>query len=290
MAQIKELRCLELSDDKNGINNLLKETLKGESISFYVDYRDYEGIECELVKCKTREDFENMIWECYLDCEAEMVSDLVKEVSDKIRKHYEDKFDDLSYDLEEYIREYIQDNVPVEYPFDDYYRYVIRVNLFINYGHSNDAWDREYDRKTVAKVLEKLGYVHPNTILKELEHHGYTGEDKFLLSLQNEIFNMYIEQVNELCFVGNITIDEYFKILENPKGTRITLTDQHTGGFVDRHNGGGSILDLTLPVGKPLTIKGMNVSRMLVEKSGDKYTVDDIYGLTSNCFKRIEVK
>ena len=47
-----------------------------------------------------------------------------------------------------------------------------------------------------------------------------------------------------------------------------------TGGFVDYHSGGGSVLDLNLP--KDITIKASSLETLLIEECNIKYTVDSI--------------
>lgn len=285
----KELHLLELDDDKMGIINLLEEETKDKSITFYVDYRDFEGIERLVKEYKNREDFEDKLMECYWDAEAYEQQELIDQIVKKVQSVYTD-YDDLSDDLCEYIREYVYENVPVEYPIEKYLNHLIRVNMFITYSNSTDAETDELDYTTLDRILQKLGYPHGRTLLKELKKQEYKGDDGFLKSLQEEILNAYPTQFNYLTFIGEITIEEYYKIKENPIGTKVIFTHDNYGGFVDPYNGGGSILGINLPKEKPLSCKGQNIHKMLVEDSGDKYTVNDIYGLTSKCFQRIEVK
>ena len=285
----KTLHLLELKDDEKGIIDLLKKETKDTTIEPYVDYRDFEDIERLVVKCKTLDEFERELQECYDESIAYEQNELIGELVKKVKSTHTE-YDDLSDDLYYYISEYVYNEIPVQYPFNQYLSHLIKVNMFITYGNSTDAEEDELDYKTLCKVLEKLGYVHPKTLLKELKQNEYKGEDKFLTSLQEEILNSYSTQFNYLTFIGEITIEEYYKILENPVGTRIHFTSQTYGGFVDPYNGGGSILGINLPKEKELTCEGRNVYKLLVEDSGQKYTVNDIYGLTSECFTRIEVK
>lgn len=285
----KTLHLLELDDDKIGIINLLKKETEDITIEPYVDYRDFEGIERLVVKCKTLDEFECELQESYDEAIAYEQNELIGELVKKVKSVYTG-YDDLSDDLYDYISEYVYNEVNIRYPFNEYLDHLIRVNMFITYGNSTDAETDELDYTTLAKMLEKLEYVHPKTLLKELRKMEYKGDDPFLKSLQDEIINAYPSQFNYLTFIGEITIREYYKILENPIGTRIHFTHDNYGGFVDPYNGGGSVLGINLPKDKPLHCKGQNIYKLLVESSGQQYTVNDIYGLTSTCFTRIEVK
>lgn len=285
----KTLHLLELDDDKMGIINLLKEETKDTTIEPYVDYRDFEGVERLVVKCKTLDEFECELQEVYDEDIAYEQNELIEELVKKVKSVYTG-YDDLSDNLYDYISEYVYNEVNVRYPFEEYLSHQIKVNMFITYGNSTDAETDELDYKTLSKILEKLDYARPKTLLKELRKMEYKGDDPFLKSLQNEIINAYPTQFNYLTFIGEITIREYYKILENPIGTRIHFRSINYCGFVDPYNGGGSILGIDLPKDKGLTCKGSNVYKLLVEGSGQQYTVDQIYGLTSNCYQSIEVK
>ena len=285
----RKLKLLELSDDPNGIVELLDNFLKDNPIEFYTDYNDFEGIEKMLVKCDNRDQFTEEIIDGYMDWEHELIDETISNALNHIKNAYRD-FDDLSNDLFIYISDYVFENVTINYPIDDYLKQLIRVNMFITFKKSTDAETDTIDRTTLIKILDKLEYIHPKTTLTELVNQEYKGDDKFLLSLQNEILNSYPSQFNYFCVVGEITIDEYFRIKENPVGTRVIFTSDNYCGFVDPYNGGGSVLGIELKPTKPLVCKAANVTKMLVEHSGQKYTVDDIYGLTSKCYQRIEVR
>lgn len=285
----KTLHLLKLDDDKMGIINLLKEETKDITIEPYVDYRDFEGIERLVVKCKTLDEFECELQKSYDEAIAYEQNEVIDQLVKKVKSVYTG-YDDLSDDLYDYISEYVYNEVNVRYPFNEYLDHLIRVNMFITYGNSTDAETDELDYKTLCKVLTKLDYIRPKTLLKELKNQEYKGDDGFLKSLQEEILNAYPSQFNYLTFIGEITIREYYRILENQKGTIIVFNYNTHGGFVDPYMGGGSILGINLPKDKPLSIKATNVYKLLIEESGQKYTVNDIYGLPSQCWNRIEVK
>lgn len=285
----RKLRLLELSDDEAHINEMLDSFLGDNPINFYTDYHDFEDIEKLVVKYETLEEFEDAIYQSYENGIYEYVSELECDAISFIKEGYQD-YDDLSEELVDYIRDYVQDNATINIPYDDYLNYLIRVNMFITFKSSTDAETLPYDKKTMSKILEKLGYVQTLTTLKEVEKADYKSDDRFLMSIHNEIINSFQEQYNYFCVIGEISIKEYFKIKANPRSTFIKFNHYNYCGFVDPYNGGGSVLGIELPKDNPLTCKGLNVIKMLVEHSGEKYTVDDIYGLTSKCYQRIEVK
>lgn len=285
----KTLHLLELDDDKIGIINLLKEETKDITIEAYVDYRDFEGIERLVVKCKTLNEFKCELQDSYDETITYEQNELIDQLVKKVKSVYKD-YDDLSDDLYDYISEYVYSEVEVRYPFDEFLDHLIRVNMFITYDNSTDAEDYELDYTTLTKMLKKLGYARPKTLLKELRKMEYKADDQFLHYLQDEITNAYPTHFNYLTFIGEITIREYYNILENPNKTRINFTHDNYCGFVDPYNGGGSVLGINLPKDKKLTCKGSDVYKLLVEDSGQVYTVNNIYGLTSTCFNRIEVK
>ena len=101
----------------------------------------------------------------------------------------------------------------------------------------------------------------------------------FLKSLIIEIRNLYIDSYYQLCFIAKITLKDYFNLLEKNKD--VFIDKSVYCGLVDRISGGGSILNIEL-----LKDIKLNTNDLLVYVENiDKYTVDDIYGLTSNCFK-----
>ena len=83
----------------------------------------------------------------------------------------------------------------------------------------------------------------------------------------------------DLCFIASVSIDDYFKLLE--KNRLFTIKKDVVCGLVDKYNGGGSVLELELE--KDITINTNNIE-VLIE-GVDRYTVDEIYGLVSSCYK-----
>ena len=103
--------------------------------------------------------------------------------------------------------------------------------------------------------------------------------NKFLFSLYEEIENCYLDSPRDLCFITEISIDDYFKLLE--KNKKFIINKSCMCGLVDIYNGGGSLLEIQLE--KDIVL---NTDDIEIKVEGiDRYTVNDIYGLTSQCFK-----
>ena len=61
----KELKFLELEDNREGIDKIIKEECKGKSIDIYVDYRDCENLESLVLSCDNVDEFCDKIYESY---------------------------------------------------------------------------------------------------------------------------------------------------------------------------------------------------------------------------------
>lgn len=280
------LKLLELKDDEAGINSLIVNECETNPTELYPDYRDLEDLQRLVENCNTQVEFEDKIYEAWSDAISETQYDLARLIADKLKDKY--SVDDISNSLFEHIQEYIYENNKIDLFMNKYLRQELYVNIFVTYNHSCDAFDDDLDYKTLHKFLTKLGYSQTKTLLKDLKNNTCQNMDPFLKSLQREMLNSYSNQVNLLCFIGKITIEEYYKIISNPVGTYITFPKDVTCGFVDPYCGGGSILGLELP--NEYKIKGQNIYELIIERTKQKYSVDDIYGLTDECYKELKVK
>lgn len=282
----KELKVLELVDDEKGINEIIDSIIKDNPIDIYVDYRDLEYTKNLLEDCETREDFEERIIEAYDEYGYESQRELWHLIGEKVLEAHPD-YHELSDELDEYILQCIYEKSELNYPFDEYLNQEIRVNVLVTFENSTDAEEDELDYTTLAKFLEKLGYVQTKTILKEMVKGEYKlTEDKFLNSLYYEIQNAYRDQYNFLTFIGTITVGQYFEFKKDPRKVTFEFNTQTTCGFFDPYNGGGSTLDIVLP--KTVTVRGDAVKKLLVEGI-DRYTVDEVYGLVSSCYTTIDL-
>ena len=282
--KIKEFKYLELKDDEKGIDTFIKDSCKNERVDVYVDYRDLEDLEGLVKECDTKWEFCDKLYMCYSDQISEDLWAIVRGIANELKDKYECY--DVSDELFNYIEERVWDLVPVDLPYSTFLERKVRVNLFVTYNNSHDVWEEPYDYTTLSKFLTNLGYKKPKTLLKMCEKNNYTGDDKFLKSLQEEFLNAFPNQANYLCFIGEVTIEDYYDIsLSIDK--YILVPKDTTCGFVDPYNGGGSILGIELP--SEYKIRTSNITHMLLEHSKDKYTVDDIYGLVSEAYKNLKV-
>lgn len=284
--ETKIFKYLTLEDDEAAINSLIVNLCNDNKIDFYPDYRDLEDLEVFVVKCDEQCDFEDRIYEAWQDPISEEQFDISRLIASELIKKY--NCDGVADSLFEHIQDVVSELVEIDLHINEYLNQLIKVNLFITYRNSQEAYYSNFDYKTLKAFLIKLGYAKPMQLIKICEKGEYLGKDPFLQSLQTEIENAFKSQINNLCFVGWMTIGEYYKCKNNPTKTLITIPKNATGGFVDYHSGGGSVLDLNLP--KDITIKASSLETLLIEECNIKYTVDSIYGLTSQCYKRLIVK
>ena len=282
----KTLKLLTLQDDKKGIRDIALKVVKENPIEFYPDYRDFEDIEKFVSECKDQFDFEDKIMECYDQCVYGDIQALTSPIIDELHKHYD--FDEVSDSLYEYLVELIQENIIINYPFKDFLSQEVKVDLLFTFGNSTDAEEDELDYKTLSKLLLKLGYVQPKTILKEMVNGEYVrGDDKFLNSLYTEIINAYKEQFNYLTFIGTMSVEDYFNLKNDARRYTVVLNQQNYCGFFDPYNGGGSVFGIDLQ--KTLTIRGDTIHKIMLEGGSEKYTCDQVYGFSSDCFQPIKV-
>ena len=282
--EYKQLKYLELEDDEPGINSFINNELRNEEIDVYVDYNDLENLEYLVNKVDNVNEFCDIIYDAYIEQIIDKECEIQADLEIKLAKDY--NCDGVTTELHNYIEDYISTCVSVNIPYDKFLKEEVRVNLFITYNNSNDALEDDFDYTTLSKLLTNLGYKKPMTLLKELRDQKYIGEDKFLKSLQREFRNACSTDINYLCFIGKVTIEDYYMIL-NSKDNYILMPKDVTCGFVNSYHGGGSILGIELP--RDYKIKTNNVKYLMLEKSGEKYTVDDIYGLVSSCYKDLKV-
>ena len=285
----KTLKLLELCDDKENITTFIDKYIEDNPIRIYRDYNDNvnEWLPDYVLECNTKYDFEDKIWDSYSECISDWQNELAQEIEKELKKKYPD-FDGLSEELSIYIQDWVCDTVEVILPTEEYLKEKMRVNLFIKYEKSDDAEIEEYDKTTLAKILDKLGYEKSKTLLKGIELDKFDREDKFLRSIYSEIMNCYKDQFNYICFIGTITPEQYYKWKENPNTVTFVFDKNHTGGFVDPYNGGGSVLDFDLDKHE-LSVKGSNIFKIIIENTKQRYSVDEIYGLTSSCYQPITV-
>lgn len=297
---------------KDKIINLFTAYCKeNNKITIYDDYRDHENPGYMLYhdryiknsygeskrireKITNRDDFINEILDAYSDSESYYIDDMIKDFKNNYIKDYRlaaylDYHDDLYDDL----RDVIYDYVDIEYPINSFLKDEIKVNIFYK-SKINSGFDDEWlpwllhtqdllckDHPYLKKLLNCLHVYHNEKITKKdkkLYNKDYK-ENIFFKSLIDEIENCYLDSPRDLCFIATITIENYFKLLE--KNKKFTIQKDCMVGLVDIYNGGGSMLDIQL---EKDVILNTNDIEIRIE-GVDKYSVDDIYGLISSCYK-----
>ena len=286
------------------IISLFKEYCKkNNKIEIYDDYRDHDDpyslLYCYDYKTKQKhiitkiDDFYDNLFNAYADAEIYYINDFINDFKSTLKdyrlKAYLDYHDDALNDLKDVLYDYVD----IEYPVNSFLNDRIKVNIFYkskcDSGY-DDAWLpfllhtqhlKSKDHPYLKKLLNCLHVYHSEKITKrdKEQYNKDYKENIFLKSLIDEIENCYLDSPRDLCFIAEISIKDYFNLLE--KNKEFFIEKDAVCGLVDYYNGGGSILDIQLMHDVKLNTNNI---KLLVE-SIDKYTVDEIYGLCGSCFK-----
>lgn len=280
------------------IYNLFKNYCKkNNTIDLYYDPYDKNDIYYALYDAKTYktpcgaeytknikynyDDFLENFYNCYSGLEIDAVNNYIDDFLNTLSlklKNYCLNNDDILEDLQDII----YDNVNIVYPLNDLLNEYIKINIFYKKDyddflvfllHSQDLLLR--DHYYLKKILKNEDL---NINDKTQLNHDYEN-NKFLKSLIDEIKNLYINSYYQLCFIAKIKIKDYFDLMK--KNKRFLISKDVYCGLVDRLNGGGSILNIDLQK----DIKLSTDQIILYVERIDDYTVDNIYGLCSSCFK-----
>ena len=291
---------------KEIIFNKLNDYIKlHPSIDIYDDYNDHNNIEYLLYnkykidgytrteKIKDIEDFKNKIFDAYFDTYIYYLNEYIEGFISSLKIGYQLFIDNHNNILDD-IREEIENKTIVNYPIDSFLNDEIKINIFWLDNKNKSGFDDIF----LKHLMRSQGYFLKNhTYFKKLLNnlHSYKTfsegltikektqleedkKDKFLSSLIDEIENCYLDSPRDFCFIASITIENYFKLFSKKS---FIIQKNAVCGLVDKYNGGGSILNIQLK--KDIKINTCDIS-ILIENI-DKYTVNNIYGLTSNCFE-----
>ena len=281
-------------------------------IEIYTDYHDFEDIYYALYVIKdiktpcnntirkkvklSREEFYENIEEAYYENSRfevqNYIDDFISSISSSRLKDYASSHDEVRYNLIDMV----YGEVNIKYPYEEFLSQYININIFWSVKnksgyddvflkfllHSQDLYIK--DHKYLKKLLNNLHCYKEfksglsKKDIKQLEE-DYKN-NVFLKSLIDEIENCYLDSPRDLCFIAEVKVDDYFKLLED-KNKKFIIKNYAMCGLVDIYNGGGSILEIQLL--KDIIVNTNDIE-IKVEKI-DKYTVDDIYGLCSSCYK-----
>lgn len=293
--------CLYEDDPLKKMDAIIEEMLdkymqEHPVIEIYPSYNDFEDIESLLYRNVETSYGYKKIMLSYDDFCMDIV-DAYQDACDEEIKYYVKQFiqDIKDEDIKEYIENYyfneleniVNDNVYIQYPIKDFEKREIKINIFWskkNQSGFENTWLKYLLHSQSYKVKDHnyLKKMLNNEKLTRKENQKKKEDYKnsiFFKSLIEEIENLWKDSPRDLCFIASVSIYEYFMLLEENKN--FTISKDAIGGLVDMYNGGGSLLGITLE--KDITMNTSDIE-IKIEKV-NKYTVNDIYGLTSGCFK-----
>ena len=273
----------------------IKEHMEQEPCeTIYTDYKDLEYAKTLAAKSETMDDFYDGLYDSYREAIYEMYLEKTKEIAKifNIAKEDEDELFDI-----------IMEHYYVEPDYQAFLDQKIRVNIMLNcYNDKNldyggDGWYRW--------LMNSQGYKKSDfPELTKCVQYGYNGEawnssfmegetnDEFIESLKGEIRNFYYDYTRTLTFLTKMTVRDYFKIKEH-NFRSILLPRDIEFGLYNPWSGAGSLLDIHLNKCIKLTDRVVNVNYLQIEgvdkKYNNGYTVDEVYGLVSSCWKPIIV-
>lgn len=241
-----------------------------------------------LVKHKYNyDDFINAIYNNYGDTEIEYINDYIIDftntLSSPLKKYFENYNDKNNNDLLYDLQDVLHDLVDIEHPINDILNLKIKINLFYKKDYDGFLTYLLHTQHLLLKdhyYLKKLLNNQHLSFSDRLQLNDDYRKNIFLKSLIDEIENLYKDSYYQFCIIATVSIKDYFNMLEKNKD--IYINKNCYCGLVDRISGGGSILNIQLNNDIKLNSNDIDI---YIENI-DKYTVDDIYGLTGSCFKQ----
>lgn len=243
-------------------------------VEIYVDYRDFDFLEETVVACKTQQEFEEKLEESYLDSfhyEIDEIESYLLSEGYSVEEIEEHRDEIVVYlDTNQFLNKNIQVSILTDFYNDANYDFTL-----------NDGWCRwlvrsqgyKYSDANIRYYLDRSWNLKNET---ELKKHN----NKFLSSVENEIFNMPPGYRRTLVFLVNMTIRDYFALKEGRKKS-ITISKDTVCGLFNPWSGSGSTLDIKLE--KDVKINQKNIFDLIVEfvskKNRYTYGVNDVYGL-----------
>lgn len=271
------------------------------TLTIYADYRD-ELSDNQAKQIVTSdhpwEVFYDIIDEGYLSARDEYAIELETEFADWCKKKgYDYTVDDLR---EEDI--YIDEYVSIEPDYDHYLSQEFYCRLIVDNGDANYDFtcnpnqDNNFQIEDGAGILwlgSQIGYSKEQMqeALNQLNRDAeiiddVTLSDKFLDSLIHEAANAY--GCPALTFLCKLSLADLIKFKENKSAVTVDVNGMGCG-FFDGYNGGGSVLELELPV-KSVTIPADKIYDLVPDvRCNGMYSVDEVYGLWKGAYADAEV-
>lgn len=253
------------------IITLVAEWCSAHPIEVYADREDFNGVEDFLTGCCTLDELNDKIMDAYRDQEEDLTSRAIPEAQRSVAEALGKP--GLDEDEAELVRSEVWANIEVEWPFEQWGRQKVRVDLIFK-GSNQDIDELGYDKAALEGLLSLFA------------DNGIPCTDSVRKSIEEEVAEAKGFGSNVLCALATITVAEYFDLLESPLAHSFELTPQHYLGFYDPWWGGGSKMGIEVP-GKALVPAEM-LSQVLLENSTGAskgfVTADRVYGFVSRAF------
>lgn len=260
----------------------------------YADYRDELGshsIKKIFASDTPRDAFEDLMFECYDNCEWDYKS----EVLDTIKEHFDDEDERIDYDeYEDVIRDWVYEHVYFNWPYDHYLNQNVEVDIIVDTGDGNYDFTRNelfgcnYSKKGLKEssslvwLMKQQGYTHEQIV--DFIDNENLQDSKFLESVYTECLNTST-CMNALTFFVKMTLEECLDMIDKLREQKdgvIVLSKDTPCGLYDPWSGAGSVLEIELERDVELPIKYID-SAMPDGCRG--YGVDDIYGMCLSFWK-----
>lgn len=258
------------------IISLVAEWCSAHPIEVDADREDFNGVEDFLTGCYTLDQFNDRIMEAYRDQEEYLTSRAIPEAQRSVAEALGKPL--LASDEAELVRSEVWANIEVEWPFAQWGRQKIRVDLIFK-GSVRDSSELGYDKAALDSLISLF------------MDQGVACTESASKSIDEEIAEAKERGTNVLCALATITVAEYFDLLESPLAHSVELTPQHYVGFYDPWCGGGSKMGIEVP-GKVLVPAEMLTQVLLENSTGHSkgfVTADHVYGFVSRAFVETRV-
>ena len=266
-------------------------------VIMYADYRD-ELSDTQALKILESdhpwEEFNDILWDAYLDSESYYLHDIEEEFN---RWCSQAGYDCTSEDLDD-ADIYITDFIGIYPDSDHFLDQEFKCRLIVDNGDGNYDFsrnpnqDNDYTIEDGAGIIwlgEKLGYSIDQ--MQEALNAGINVEaypidetknpDPFLDSLVHEAANAY--GMIALTFLCRMSLRDLIKYKEDHTSVTVDLNGINCG-FYDAWNGSGSVLELECGI-KSITIPYDMIHTLVPDvRCWGQYSVDEVYGLSGNCY------
>lgn len=212
-----------------------------------------------------------------------------------------------NWKLQDKAFEFLNDSIAID--FDrSYEQQMMRVNIIVAMAGditvgSEDNPNRRTVQSFIKELVEDQGHTmdelnaafdeYSDTILlpafsdgdklykEQVEKYG-----KFIASLASEIANSNQFNIDEFVFLTKMSVEDYARL--GDEDATITFPAGTMCGMYNRYDGSGSVLEVELE--KEITIPRFNIPELQIESRketfGYHYNVDEVYGLTAQCWEK----